>query len=182
MYHPQRLSLNKGVHPQANGGLGNEKYVNVGRCARHDIVCSFSEKLKKFIRELHSVANCVNTRPNSLGNSDRHKITFGHRQLHPSAIGKIDLLESSKDVGQTGMLSPWGEKLDVLFDADVNKYPNISFELFNFIKDEFNNVAFTFNCDNVRDYNKLMDKLVASAYVNIEFKIPEAKEENADDI
>ena len=120
--------------------------------------------------------------PNSLGNSDRHKITFGHRQLHPSAIGKIDLLESSKDVGQTGMLSPWGEKLDVLFDADVNKYPNISFELFNFIRDEFNNVAFTFNCDNVRDYNKLMDKLVASAYVNIEFKIPEVKEDEADDV
>ena len=168
-----------GVHPQANGGLGNEKYMNVGRYACHDIVCTFTEKVKKFIRELRDVANRVNTRPNSLGRVDKHKINFVQRQLHPSMMGIVDLLESSKDVGQSGMISPWADT-KMLSDTDVNKYPNIKYDLFNFICDEFPDPALTFDCDNIVDYNRMLDKLVVAAYVNFEYTIPnrEVNEDN----
>ena len=147
-----------------------------GRYACQDIVWSFSETLKKFIRELHGVANHVNTTPNSLGRIDKHKINFVHRQLHPSMIGIVDLLESSKDVGQSGMISPWADT-SILQDANINKYPNIKYDLFNFICDEFDDVALTFNCDNIEDYNRALDKLVACAYsVNFEYIIPSMME------
>lgn len=42
-------------------GSGYEIQMNVGRYAFEDIVWAFREKRKKFIRELHSVANYVNT-------------------------------------------------------------------------------------------------------------------------
>lgn len=160
------------VHPQANGGLGNEKYMNVERYACHDIVCSFTEKVKKFIRELRDVANHVNTRPNSLGRMDKHKINFTQKQLHPSMIGLVDLLESSKDVGQSGMISPWAN-IDTLLSKNINKYPNIKYDLFKFICDEFNDVSLTFDCDNIVDFNRILDHLAMSAYVNFEYKIPE---------
>ena len=130
------------------------------------------ESLRKFIRELHSVANYVTKPPNSLGRVDKHKINFGQRQLHPSMIGLVDLLESSKDVGQSGMISPWAD-ISMLSDTNVNKYPNIKFELFNFIRDEYPDIAVTFDCDNIVDYNRILDSLVASVYVNFEYKIPE---------
>lgn len=161
---------------------GNEKYMNVVKHAYHDIVCTFRETRKKFIRELHGLANRVNTRPNSLGNSDSHKITFNHRQLHPSALGIVDLLESSKDVGQTGMLSPWMDNNSPMFTSDVNKYPNIEYDLFDFMRREFNNTALTFDCDNVRDFKRILDHLVAAAYVNIDIKIPEAKDDEENDV
>lgn len=160
-----------GVHPQANGGLGNEKYMNIGRYACHDIVCTSNERLEKFIRELRDLANHVNTRPNSLGRVDKHKINFVQRQLHPSMIGNVDMLESSKDVGQSGMISPWGDTT-MLSDTDVNKYPNIKYDLFRFIHDEFPEPALTFNCNNIVDYNRILDKLVTSAYISFEYKIP----------
>lgn len=168
-----------GVHPQANGGLGNEKYMNVGRYACHDIVCTSNETLEKFIRELRDLANHVNTRPNSLGRVDKHKINFVQRQLHPSMMGIVDLLESSKDVGQSGMISPWADT-SMLSDTNVNKYPNIKFDLFQFICDEFPDPTLTFDCDNIVDYNRMLDKLVAAAYVNFEYKIPERRVDDAD--
>ena len=161
-----------GVHPQANGGIGNEKYVNVERHAYHDIVSSSEESSEKFIRELHGVANHVKITPNSLGRIDKHKINLVQRQLHPSMIGLVDLLQSSKDVGQSGMISPWADTA-MLFEADVNKYPNIKFDLFQFICQEFGDPVLTFDCDNIVDYNRILDKLVAAAYVNFDYKIPE---------
>ena len=113
--------------------LRNEMYMIVGRRTCQDIVWAFmieeiiskeSEKLKKFIRELRGVANHVNTPPNSLGRLDNHKINFVHRQLHPSMIGLVDLLDYSKDVGQSGMISPWAD-ISTISDVDTNKYPNI---------------------------------------------------------
>ena len=120
--------------------------------------------------------------PNSLGNTDSHKITFNHRQLHPSALGLIDLIESPKDVGQTGMLSPWMDNDSPMFTSDVNKYPNIEYDLFEFMRREFNNRALMFDCDNVRDFKRILDKLVAAAYVNIDIKIPEAKDDDENDV
>lgn len=110
--------------------------------------------------------------PNSLGRIDKHKINLVQRQLHPSMIGLVDLLQSSKDVGQSGMISPWADTA-MLFEADVNKYPNIKFDLFQFICSEFGDPVLTFDCDNIVDYNRILDKLVAAAYVNFDYKIPE---------
>jgi hypothetical protein len=151
---------------------GYERYTIAVRQAYHDIVSSSEEISEKFIRELHGVANHVKTTPNSLGRIDKHKINLVQRQLHPSMIGLVDLLQSSKDVGQSGMISPWADTA-MLFEADVNKYPNVKFELFDFICREFPNPALTFDCDNIVDYNRMLDKLVAAAYINFEYKIPE---------
>lgn len=87
-------------------------------------------------------------------------------------IGLVDLLQSSKDVGQSGMISPWADTA-MLFEADVNKYPNIKYDLFKFICEEFPNPALTFDCDNIVDYNRILDKLVVAAYVNFDYKIPD---------
>lgn len=173
MYQPQRLSRRTGVHSQANGEHGNERYTNVVRYAYQDIVWSSRENLEKFIRELHSVANCVNTTPNALGRHDKHRISFGHKQLHPSMIGIVDLLYSPKDVGQTGMISPWAD-LSGMNETDVNKYPNIKYDLFEFIQKEFPS-GVIFNCKNIEEYNAILDKFVMMNYqnFNIEYTIPE---------
>ena len=71
--------------------------------------------------------------PNSLGRVDKHKVGFAHRQMHPSMIGVIDNLDSSKDVGQSGMISPWAD-ISTLSEADVNKYTNMKYDLFDFIR------------------------------------------------
>lgn len=149
--------------------------MNVVKYAWEDIVWTSRETLEKFIRELHDVANHVNTSPNSLGRLDKHKIGFGQRQLHPSMIGIVDLLESSKDVGQSGMISPWADLID-FHETDINKYPNIKFELFNFISDEFPNPALRLNAKDIVEYNQILDKLVASTYVNLDYKIPTLEE------
>lgn len=108
--------------------------------------------------------------PNSLGRLDKHKIGFAQRQMHPSMIGIVDLFESSKDVGQSGMISPWAD-LSLMSETNINKYPNIKFELFQFIQHEFPNPALQFNCDNIIDYNKILDKLVTSAYIDLDYNI-----------
>ena len=92
--------------------------------------------------------------------------------MHPSMIGKVDMLESSKDVGQTGMLTPWGD-CNMSANVDVNKYPNIKFELFKFICDEFPDPAITFDCDNIVDYNRILDRMVAESMISFEYKIPD---------
>ena len=87
-------------------------------------------------------------------------------------IGTVDVLESSKDVGQSGMISPWKDS-KMLADTDVNKYPNVKYDLFKFIHDEFPDPALTFDCDNIVDYNRILDKLVSVACcVNFEYAIP----------
>ena len=142
-----------------------------------EIISKESEKLKKFIRELRGVANHVNTPPNSLGRLDNHKINFVHRQLHPSMIGLVDLLDYSKDVGQSGMISPWAD-ISTISDVDTNKYPNIKYDLFKFIQEEFPNPNVRFNCNDIVSYNRLLDKLVLNTYMNISYHIPEGGFEN----
>lgn len=108
--------------------------------------------------------------PNSLGRLDNHKINFAHRQLHPSMIGQVDLLDSTKDVGQSGMISPWAD-VSTISDVDTNKYPNIKYDLFRFIQEEFPNPAVRFHCDNIKEYNNILDRLVWHAYMNVDFKV-----------
>lgn len=129
-----------------------------------------SEKPEQFIRERHGVANHVNTSPNSLGRLDNHKINFVHRQLHPSMIGVVDLLDYSKDVGQSGMISPWAD-ISTISDVDINKYPNIKFELFKFIQEEFPNPVIRFNCNSIEEYNRTLDKLVHFAYLSMDYHV-----------
>jgi hypothetical protein len=109
--------------------------------------------------------------PNSLGRLDEHKIGSAQRQLHPSMIGLVDLLDISKDVGQSGMISPWAD-LTEFAKSDINEYPNIKFELYKFIVDTFPNPALRFNANNIVEYNKILDKLCTSAYVTMEYKLP----------
>ena len=94
-----------------------------------------------------------------------------HRQLHPSVIGKIDLLDSSKDVGQSGMISPWADisTTYTISDADIEKYPNIKYELFKFITEHFPNPDIIFNAHNLKEYNQILDKLVMFSYMNMDY-------------
>ena len=117
--------------------------------------------------------------PNSLGRLDTHKINFMHRQLHPSVIGQIDLLDSSKDVGQSGMISPWSETSTVyqISDEDRTKYPNIKYDLYKFICDEFPNPAIRFNVNSLEEYTQLLDHLVRFAYIDLDYKVPVEEEE-----
>ena len=112
--------------------------------------------------------------PNSLGRLDTHKINFMHRQLHPSVIGQIDLLDSSKDVGQSGMISPWSENSTVyqISDEDRTKYPNIKYDLYKFICDEFPNPAIRFNVNSLEEYTRLLDHLVRFSYIDLDYKVP----------
>ena len=152
--------------------LRNERQMNVVKHAFEDIVWTFNEKLKQFIRERHGVATHVNTSPNSLGRLDKHKINLTHRQLHPTAIGLIDLHESSKDVGQSGIISPWAD-LSMLNNADINKYPNIKFKLYEFISQHFPEPALRFNANNIVEFNQILDKMVLSSYIDLDYRIPD---------
>ena len=151
-------------------GLETKSTRSSGRQTCHDIVCSSREIREKFIRELRGVANHVNTRPNSLGRLDKNKIKDSHRQLHPSMIGIVDLLESSKDVGQSGMISPWAD-LTEFSKTDINKYPNIKYELFQFIQKRFPDDAVTFDAKNIEEFNRVLDKLVACSTFDIDYHV-----------
>lgn len=89
----------------------------------------------------------------------------------------FDLIYFPKDVGRSGMISPWAD-ISKMKETDINKYPNVKFKLFEFIQQEFPNKTLRFDCDNIVDYNKILDKLVMSAYMNIEYYLP--KENDSD--
>lgn len=110
--------------------------------------------------------------PNSLGRMDRHKITFINKQMNPSMIGKQDLVESTKDVGQSGIISPWGD-ISALTSINVNKYPNIKYDLYKFIEEEFPQRALRFNANNIEEYNAILDKIACSVYIDVDYHIPE---------
>lgn len=133
---------------------------------------SIQRKLKKFIRELRELANHVNILPNSLGHNDKHKISLAHKQLSPSMMGKVDLYATSKDVGQTGMISPYAN-LHEMNHSDVNKYPSIKFELYKFINEEFPNArSVRFDAKDIVEFNLILDDLVTYSYINLNYKVP----------
>lgn len=118
--------------------------------------------------------------PNALGRLDNHKINFQHRQLHPSVIGKIDLLDSSKDVGQTGMISPWAE-IPTIYDInreDLNKYRNIRYDLFDFIRHEFPEPDLVFHVNSEQEYNNVLDRLLMSTYMKLDYKVQRPEKES----
>lgn len=107
--------------------------------------------------------------PNSLGRVDKHKVGIAHRQLHPSMIGIVDLMDSTKDVGQTGMISPWAD-VSVLSECDVNKYPNIKYDLFDFIRNTFP-MSLRFNCNNIQEYNNILDRLTIFSRIDVDYRV-----------
>jgi hypothetical protein len=107
--------------------------------------------------------------PNSLGRVDKHKVGIAHRQLHPSMIGIVDLMDSTKDVGQTGMISPWAD-ISVLSECDINKYPNIKYELFDYIRNNFS-TTLRFNCNTLEEYNNILDSLIMFSRLDVDYKI-----------
>lgn len=107
--------------------------------------------------------------PNSLGNTDKRRISNAHRQLAPSFIGYIDLFATSKDVGQTGMISPHADLSDMQ-KIDVNKYPSIKFELYKFIDAEFpGSKALTFNANSLEEYNQILDNLTTHSTIDMTY-------------
>ena len=110
----------------------------------------------------------MNISPNSLGRVDKHKVGIAHRQLHPSMIGIVDLMDSTKDVGQTGMISPWAD-ISVLSECDINKYPNIKYELFDYIRNTFP-MALRFNCNNIEEYNNILDRLTIFSRIDVDYR------------
>lgn len=106
--------------------------------------------------------------PNALGNSDKHKINITHKQLHPSQMGVIDMYYSSKDVGQNGMLTPY-EDLSHFNDADPNENPNIEYDLYKFIEQEFPAPRLRFNANNVAEFKEKLDNLVFHTYINLDY-------------
>ena len=106
--------------------------------------------------------------PNSLGRNDGHKIKDAHKQLHPSQMGRIDLFYSSKDVGQNGMLTPYGDLQD--FNAfDPNEIENIEYDLYTFIENEFPDKRLRFNAKSQEEFKNKLDKLVMSSYINLNY-------------
>ena len=83
-------------------------------------------------------------------------------------IGIVDLMDSTKDVGQTGIISPWAD-ISVLSECDVNKYPNIKYELFDFIRNNFS-MALRFNCNNIEEYNCILDRLSTFARMDVDYR------------
>lgn len=116
--------------------------------------------------------------PNALGRHDKHRIGFGQKQLNASMLGIVDLLYSPKDVGQSGLISPWAD-LSSMNEIDINKYPNIKYDLFSFIQKEFPS-GVIFDCDNIEEYNQKLDKMVMSIYkyFDIEYILPESETED----
>lgn len=109
--------------------------------------------------------------PNSLGRIDKHKINVSQRIPTPTMMGIVDLLVSSKDVGQSGMISPYAD-LELLSNTNIYKYPNVKWDLFNFIQENFD-VALAFNATNIQEYTEILDRLVISTYSDIIVNIPE---------
>lgn len=85
-------------------------------------------------------------------------------------IGLVDLFESSKDVGQSGVISPWADLTDFAKN-DKNKFPNIKYELFKFIQDNFDNNALIFEANNIEEFNEVLDQLVSMSMINLNYKV-----------
>ena len=75
---------------------------------------------------------------------------------------------SSKDVGQNGMLTPY-EDLSHFNDADPNENPNIEYDLYKFIEQEFPAPRLRFNANNVTEFKEKLDNLVFHTYINLDY-------------
>lgn len=92
----------------------------------------------------------------------------------------MDLLESSKDVGQSCIISPWAD-LTEFGKSDKNKYPNIKLELFKFIQENFDDNAFVFEAETIEEFNEVLDKLVTMSTFELNYNVECDDEERMHD-
>lgn len=92
----------------------------------------------------------------------------------------MDLLESSKDVGQSCVISPWADLTDFA-KSDKNRFPNVKYDLFKFIQENFEDNAFIFEARNIEELNESLDKLVTMSMINLNYniKVEETDEEKS---
>ena len=82
----------------------------------------------------------------------------------------MDLLESSKDVGQSCVISPWADLTDFA-KSDKNRFPNVKYDLFKFIQENFEDNALIFEARNIEELNESLDKLVPMSMINLNYNI-----------
>lgn len=75
---------------------------------------------------------------------------------------------SSKDVGQNGMLTPYGS-MEGFNDSDPNENPNIEYDLYRFIEDEFPDNRLKLNAQSVQEFKDKLDNLVLHSYINLDY-------------
>lgn len=92
----------------------------------------------------------------------------------------MDLLESSKDVGQSCVISPWADLTDFA-KSDKNRFPNVKYDLFKFIQENFEDNALIFEAHNIEELNESLDKLVTMSMINLNYniKVEETDEEKS---
>lgn len=95
--------------------------------------------------------------PNSLGRQDENKIKLYQRQSHPSYIGNIDLYDCPKDVGQSGMFSPWMKRNS--FEEKYEEYNSVKFDLYKFIEKHFPGYD-RIDVNSIEELNEVLDRLV----------------------
>ena len=100
--------------------------------------------------------------PQSLGGNDSRRIPIRQRALHPSMLGRIDLVDnSSSDPGQSTALSPWCDMKSMYFDDSLYEnemHYKISQYLDQYPVDE-DDEELRIVCDNEEDFNKTLDAL-----------------------
>lgn len=89
----------------------------------------------------------------------------------------MDLLESSKDVGQSCVISPWADLTDFA-KSNKNRFPNVKYDLFKFIQENFEDNAFIFEANNIEELNESLDKLVTLSMINLHYNV---KSEDTDE-
>ena len=82
----------------------------------------------------------------------------------------MDLLESSKDVGQSCVISPWADLTDFA-KSNKNRFPNVKYDLFKFIQDNFEDNALIFEANNIEELNESLDKLVTMSMINLNYNV-----------
>ena len=111
--------------------------------------------------------------PNSLGRQDENKIKLYQRQSHPSYIGNIDLYDCPKDVGQSGMFSPWMKRNT--FEDKYEEFDSVKYDLYKFIEMHFPGYD-RIDVNSLEELNEVLDKLVTCYNYDIMVDIDRIKE------
>lgn len=101
--------------------------------------------------------------PHSLGGKNSNNISIRYRGIHPSFLGNIDLLVcGNSDPGTSGILSPFG-KIEGLYFNNSSEPDDFTFDFKKDIKNIMDKDGVEYleiNCDNKKDYYKILNALV----------------------
>jgi hypothetical protein len=100
--------------------------------------------------------------PNSLGANNDRRIPIRQRVLHPSMLGRIDIVDtSSSDPGQSGSLSPYCDMDSLYFDNSLYEnemhYKIAKYLDENPLGDDYEELRIV--CDSEEEYNSVLDAL-----------------------